>query len=152
MINLVISQKEVDAGVFTFCCTKCAVNCDVSITRDVRSFSLRCVCKEMYTVKVSSRLSQRQIVNGNGVISYHKKLLECKIVDISHGGLGIILYEKPSDFVLGKTIAIKYIIGRHTYRDEFIVVSIVGDRVGVQYADGKNYTPVQRSLMQKNPA
>lgn len=138
-------------GVIKHKCVACGYMADVKVPADRRTLVGKCICGLKITYTIERRKSRRQPYQFGDAQCTLSTQSKCMIQpkDISFGGMSFKMLRAEGCFVVGKKISITYELSRGVKRThDFFVRSVDGEHVGVQYADGKDYSPQQRMIMQ----
>ncbi len=138
-------------GVMKHKCVACGYMADIEVPAHKQKLRVKCKCGLGITYTIERRTSRRQIYQFGKAQCALSTQSKCAIqlTDISFGGIGFMVSCAKDRFIVGKKISIVYEISRNMpCTHDFFVRSVEGDHVGVQYADGQNYSPQQRAIMQ----
>ncbi len=138
-------------GIIKHKCVACGYVADIEVPAHRRTLTGKCICGLKITYTIERRTSRRQSYQFGKAQCALSTQSKCTIQpkDISFGGMGFKASYVKDRFMVGKKISITYELSRGVQcKHDFLVRSIDGEYVGVQYADGKDYSPQQRMIIQ----
>ena len=138
-------------GIIKHKCAACGYIADIDAPAHKQILRVKCRCGLVITYTIERRTSRRQAYQfgrAQCALSTQSKHT-IQLTDISFGGMGFNASCAEDRFIVGKTISITYELSRGVQcKHDFLVCSVKGEHVGVQYADGKDYSPQQRIIIQ----
>lgn len=118
------------------------------IPQQKRLFSVRCSCGTIRRYEYNMRLSPRTKIQAFGKIVHNATSIKCQIRDTSRGGIGVDIFGKPpADMLIGDTITVSYQWNGQHFRDNFVIVMIIGRTLGARFLVVGNYSPAQRTII-----
>ncbi len=139
-------------GKFSFNCSNCRKKWYLNAPKNKRKLNIRCKCGHAYVVKLNRRKDRRSPVRD---CTAHRLLSErssspVKIVNSSFGGYCVeVKAHVAKNLLVGDCVTLEYFMLNSLFVDDFLVCSIRGNRVGLQYADKKSLSPSQRMIIRK---
>lgn len=142
-------------GKFDFKCSQCRHHSRLTVPENKRRLHIKCACGYHYFVNLNRRRHSRSPVKKNNarMIISKKSSFPAKIINYSFGGYGVQITKHHSKRLhVGDSIVLQYYLNNTQCVDNFLVRSIDSNRLGLQYADKKFFSPKQRMIAQQNKA
>lgn len=148
MHEAVIKQR-LNNGSFIFQCPLCTKKYDSVVIGARRRVNIKCRCGQKYMYEFDRRHTQRTPHKGHARCDIRGEIFSAQLCDVSRGGIGCcgVPLRALSLIAIGDPISVTYRLCGDDRTPQFVVRAIVGQKIGLQFADGLPLSPAQRSMI-----